>query len=213
MARNRFDNLDAERKERMLAAAADEFAERGYGGASLSRIIEAAGISKGLLYYYFNDKEDLFATTIEVGLERLIDEAGGFSIDHLTASTYWDALRNVAIQSMEQRSRDTWFVRLALAFPRLRDEPAAAAAVGPALEWGRRFTEKLLVRGRELGTIRRDVPLGLLVDLTLALDEAGDRWLAEHYREYDEAGLRKLVEGRVDLMRDMLDARHEGWDR
>jgi AcrR family transcriptional regulator len=213
MARNRFDNLDPERKERMLAAAADEFAERGYAGASLGRIIEAAGISKGMLYYYFNDKEDLFATTIEVALDRLIGEAAGFSIENLSASSYWDALRDVALRSVALRSQGTWFVRLALAFPRLRAEPEASLAVRPALEWGRRFTEKLLVRGRELGTVRRDVPLGLLIESTLAVDEAADRWFAEHHTEYDEAGLTKLVEVRVDLLRDMLDASHEGWNR
>jgi AcrR family transcriptional regulator len=213
MARNRFDNLEPERQEQMLAAAAAEFAERGYAGASLSRIIDAAGISKGLLYYYFNDKEDLFSTTIAVALERLIDEAGGFSLESLSASSYWDALRDVALQSMEARSQGSWFARLALAFPRLRTEPEASAAVRPALEWGRRFTEQLLIRGQELGTVRRDIPLGLLIESTLALDEAGDRWFAEHHTEYDQAGLRKVVQGRVDLMRDMLDSKHEGWAR
>jgi AcrR family transcriptional regulator len=213
MARNRFDNLDPERREAMLAAAAHEFAERGYVGASLGRIIEAAGISKGLLYYYFNDKEDLFVTTVEVAMERLLDEAGGFSIEELSASTYWDALRRLGLQSVDLRSRDAWFVRLALAFPRLREEQEASDAVGPALGWARRLTERLLIRGQELGTVRRDLPLSLLVELTLAVDEAGDRWFAEHHREYDEAGVRKLVEARIDLVRDMLDAEHEGWNR
>jgi AcrR family transcriptional regulator len=213
MARNRFDNLQPERREAMLAVAAQEFAERGYAGASLGRIIEAAGISKGLLYYYFNDKKDLFVTTVEVAMERLLDEAGVFSIEELSASTYWDTLRRLGLQSVEMRSRDPWFVRLVLAFPRLREESEASEAVGPALEWARRFTERLLGRGQELGTVRRDLPLSLLVELTLAVDEAGDRWFAQHHREYDEAAVRKLVEARIDLARDMLDAEHEGWNR
>jgi AcrR family transcriptional regulator len=213
MARNRFDNLEPDRQEAMLTAAGMEFAERGYAGASLSRIIEAAGISKGLLYYYFNDKEDLFVTTVEVAVERLLGEVGGFAIEDLSASTYWDALRQLGLEAMDLRNREAWFVRLALAFPRLREEPEATAAVRPALEWGRRFTERFLVRGQELGTVRRDLPLALLVEVTMAVDEAGDRWFAEHHEEYDEEGLRKLVEARIDLMRDMLDAEHEGWNR
>jgi AcrR family transcriptional regulator len=213
MARNRFDNLEAERRETILAAAALEFAERGYANASLSRIIEAAGISKGLLYYYFNDKEDLFVTVVEEAVSRLLESVGGFSIDQLSASSYWGSLRDLALRSVELRSRDDWFVRLVLAFPRLRDEPEASAAVRPALEWSRRFTREFLDRGRALGTVRRDLPLELLVEVTLAADEAGDRWFAEHYHEYDEDGLMKLVEARVDLVRDMLDAEHEVWDR
>jgi AcrR family transcriptional regulator len=213
MARNRFDKLDPERKEKILAAAADEFAERGYANASLSRIIAAAGISKGLLYYYFNDKDDLFVTVVEEALERLLAASGGFQIEELSASSYWDRLRVLALQAVELRRQETWHTRLALAFPRLRDEPEATAAVRPALEWARRLTERLLAHGRELGTVRRDLPLELLVEVTLAVDEAGDRWLTAHHHEYDEERLRRLVDARVDLMRDMLDAAHEGWNR
>jgi AcrR family transcriptional regulator len=213
VARNRFDNLDAERREAMLAAAADEFAERGYAGASLSRIIEAAGISKGSLYYYFNDKEDLFATTVEVAMRRLVEAAGGFDLEALTRETYWDALRAFGMRSVELYSRDEWYVRFGLAFARLRDEPEAGSAVRPALDWGRRITHDVLARGRELGTVRRDLPLDLLVEVTMAVDEAGDRWFAEHHEEYEAADLQALVGARIDLMRDMLDAEHEGWDR
>jgi AcrR family transcriptional regulator len=213
VARNRFDNLDPERREAMLAAAADEFAERGYAGASLSRIIDAAGISKGSLYYYFNDKEDLFATTVKVAMRRLVEAAGGFDLDALTPETYWDALRAFGMRSVELYSRDAWYVRFGLAFARLRDEPEAGRAVRPALDWGRRITHDVLARGRELGTVRRDLPLDLLVEVTMAVDEAGDRWFAEHHEEYEPADLQALVGARIDLMRDMLDAEHEGWDR
>jgi AcrR family transcriptional regulator len=213
MARNRFENLDPERREEILGAAAREFTERGYSNASLNRIIESADISKGQLYYYFNDKEDLFATTVEVAMKRLLQAVGGFPPEDLTAETYWESLRSASLQMAELRNRESWYVRLALAFPRLREEPEAARAVRPALEWARLLTERLLVRGQELGTIRQDLPLGLLVELTLAVDEAGDRWFSEHYGDYDEPELARLVEARVDLIRDMLDAEHEGWDR
>jgi AcrR family transcriptional regulator len=213
VARNRFDNLDPERREAMLAAAAHEFAERGYAGASLSRIIEAAGISKGSLYYYFNDKEDLFATTVREAMRRMVEGAGGFDLDALTTETYWDALRAFGMRSAELLRRNEWYGRFSVAFARLRDEPEAGAAVRPALEWGRRVTRDVLARGQELGTVRTDLPLDLLVEVTMAVDEAGDRWYARHHEEHGGEDLEALVEARIDLMRDMLDAQHEGWDR
>ena len=45
----------------------------------------------------------------------------------------------------------------------------------------------------------------------MAVDEAGDRWMVEHLDEYQGDALSRLVEARVDLMRDMLDAENEGW--
>jgi AcrR family transcriptional regulator len=213
MARARFTNLDNDRQEAILSAAAEEFAANAYAGASLSRIIEAAGISKGALYYYFDDKADLFATVIDETMKRLVHDMGGFDLDRLDRSNFWESLRAFGLRSTELMSADTWYVRLALAFPRLRDDPEAAEGVRATLEWSRRLTTGVLERGRELQVVRRDLPLGLLVEVTMATDEAGDRWMLERLDEYQGERLRQLVEARIDMMRDMLDAENEGWER
>jgi AcrR family transcriptional regulator len=213
MARARFDNLDPARQEAILAAAGEEFAANGYSGASLNRIIEAAGISKGSLYYYFDDKGDLFASVIDETMDRLMGDIGGFALDRLDRTNYWESVRAFGLRSTALMSKDTWYVRLALAFPRLRDDPEAVSGVRAALDWSRRLTTDLLARGRELQVVRRDLPLGLLVEVTMAADEAGDRWMIERLDEYHGDKLTRLVEARIDMMRDMLDAKNEGWER
>lgn len=57
---------DADRSQAViLAAARDEFAEFGLGGARVDRIAERANLNKRLIYYYFEDKERLFAAVLE----------------------------------------------------------------------------------------------------------------------------------------------------
>jgi AcrR family transcriptional regulator len=57
---------DADRSQStILAAARDEFAEHGLGGARVDRIAERAGLNKRLIYYYFADKETLFQAVLE----------------------------------------------------------------------------------------------------------------------------------------------------
>jgi len=57
---------DADRSQStILAAARDEFAECGLGGARVDRIAERAGLNKRLIYYYFEDKESLFQAVLE----------------------------------------------------------------------------------------------------------------------------------------------------
>lgn len=57
---------DPERnRERILAAALDEFAHHGLGGARVDRIAARAGANKRMLYYYFGNKEDLFLAVLE----------------------------------------------------------------------------------------------------------------------------------------------------
>lgn len=212
MARARFENLEPERQENILAAAAEEFAAYGYAGASLNRIIMAAGISKGSLYYYFDDKADLFSSVVEVAKERLARSVEDLSLDRLTQANFWDTIREVGLRSIELMSEDAWHVRLGMAFPRLRQEPEAVEGVRPMLEWGRQLTTDLLRRGRELQVVRRDLPLELLVVITMAADDAGDRWMVDHLLEFPGESLTALVEARIDLMRDMLDAENEGWE-
>jgi AcrR family transcriptional regulator len=57
---------DADRSQStILAAARDEFAEYGLGGARVDRIAERAALNKRLIYYYFEDKESLFQAVLE----------------------------------------------------------------------------------------------------------------------------------------------------
>jgi AcrR family transcriptional regulator len=65
MPRATWDNLDAERRARVLHAAMEEFGRHGYSGGSLNVIARMAGVAKGSLFQYFDDKFDLFAHVAE----------------------------------------------------------------------------------------------------------------------------------------------------
>ncbi len=52
-------------QQALLAAARDEFAEHGLGGARVERIAERAGVDKRLIYHYFENKDSLFLAVLE----------------------------------------------------------------------------------------------------------------------------------------------------
>jgi AcrR family transcriptional regulator len=54
-----------ERKEQIIAAAVKVFARRGIIGTKMSMIAAEAGISHGLLYHYFESKDELFTTLVQ----------------------------------------------------------------------------------------------------------------------------------------------------
>src|SRR6476619_8449859 len=65
---------DADRSQgTILAAARDEFAEFGLGGARMDRIAERAALNKRLIYYYFADKETLFQAVLEQSYRDIRD--------------------------------------------------------------------------------------------------------------------------------------------
>ncbi|MGO4102910.1 TetR family transcriptional regulator [Leifsonia sp. YAF41] len=55
----------SETRERILATAAIEFAERGYAGTSIGDIAEKSGTGKGLVQYYFKAKSDLAVAIVQ----------------------------------------------------------------------------------------------------------------------------------------------------
>lgn len=60
-----------ERKQQLLDAAAGLFAERGFSATRIADICEAAGVAKGLFYWYFPTKGALFAELVRTMRQRL----------------------------------------------------------------------------------------------------------------------------------------------
>lgn len=54
-----------DRRQQILEAALDTFADQGYEGASTKEIAERAGVTQGLIYFYFANKVDLFLAAFE----------------------------------------------------------------------------------------------------------------------------------------------------
>ncbi|MEZ5000261.1 MAG: TetR/AcrR family transcriptional regulator [Bacteroidales bacterium] len=69
--KQQFRDIREEKRSLILGVSLELFAEEGYHNASISKIAERAGISKGLIYNYFESKEDLIRTIIIDGLDRL----------------------------------------------------------------------------------------------------------------------------------------------
>jgi AcrR family transcriptional regulator len=59
------------RKQEILEAALQVFAEKGYANASISEIGRQANISKGLLYNYFESKDDLLQQILTFGSDKI----------------------------------------------------------------------------------------------------------------------------------------------
>lgn len=64
MKQARWQRRPEDRPGEICAAALQVFAQKGFAAAKLDEIARRAGVSKGTLYLYFNDKEDLFRAVV-----------------------------------------------------------------------------------------------------------------------------------------------------
>ncbi len=58
-------------REKLLLAAKEEFLDKGYLGASLRSICKKAGVTTGALYFFFQDKNELFGSLVKEPLENM----------------------------------------------------------------------------------------------------------------------------------------------
>ncbi|MBI1817555.1 MAG: TetR/AcrR family transcriptional regulator [Deltaproteobacteria bacterium] len=72
----------AEAREKILGTAARLFAEQGYENTSISQVARAAKVSKALIFWYFETKEQLYHTALRKTLEPYfinVDDLGGLN--------------------------------------------------------------------------------------------------------------------------------------
>jgi AcrR family transcriptional regulator len=71
----RWERRKDARPHELLAAALSLFVERGYATTRLEDVASKAGVSKGTLYLYFDNKEDLFKAVIREHLSPVLNDA------------------------------------------------------------------------------------------------------------------------------------------
>ena len=178
MARPRFARLPPARQQTILRAALDEFAAHGFHDASLNRVIEASGISKGSMYYYFDGKEDLFAHVTRVELERLLVDVRPVSLpEQRGPDAFWSAVERCYRDSVTQLAARPQVASLARAWLGTSESSALRRAQQELEREVMPWVERVIAAGRSAGAVRTDLPSGLLVAVAFGMGRAMDTWL------------------------------------
>lgn len=71
--KGRTSKADATRRQ-LLDAAIEVISERGYADTTVERIVEVAGVSKGVAYYHFSSKADIATCILVEGIGEIVDD-------------------------------------------------------------------------------------------------------------------------------------------
>jgi AcrR family transcriptional regulator len=180
--RPRFLNLIPERRRQILETAAVEFSAQGFQHASLNHVIETLGISKGVFYYYFDSKADLFGAVVDLVWD-LVLPSHIFDMAALDAATFWSRVEALLRDAFALLGAHPWLAGIS----RMLTNPPRGAGIDKVmaekLALGHVWIEALLGRGQELGVVRRDVPTQWLLAVLWGADQASDRWVMDHWSE------------------------------
>ncbi len=177
-------------RDRLLAAAAKEFAARGYEGASVDRIARAARLNKAMIYYHFNSKAGLYRALIRIVFETVLADATVVTESNAHPE---DKIRRFVRSVGETAARQPHFPKLWL-----REFAAGAIHVDlETLQVASRVVAtlgRILDEGRVQGVFRPADPLlvhlGIVAPVLLFL--AGDN-ARERLARANVSGVRKLT--------------------
>jgi AcrR family transcriptional regulator len=153
----RWRRLPGERPKQILDAALAVFAERGLAAARLDDIAKLAGLSKGTIYLYFPNKEELFREVVRTTVVAYIARAEAFfesEPDPMQSllnwmNGYWSWLRSPVFPAMHR-----------LVNSELRNFPDLAEFYATeVIERAHRLVRGILERGMDAGVFRRMDPL------------------------------------------------------
>ena len=155
------DQLDARRHE-ILAAARTCFARYGYEGATVRRLEEATGLSRGAIFHHFRDKDSLFLAVAE-------DDAVAM-VSTVARNGLVQVMRDLLVSASSPETAG-WLGSQLEVSRRLRTDPEFAKRWAERSAAIAEATRDRLIRQRDAGVLRDDVPIDVLAQfLELAYD-------------------------------------------
>jgi AcrR family transcriptional regulator len=142
-------------RARMIAAATDEFAARGFKGASMDAIAARTNTTRALINYYFGSKEKLYLAVLEQVYAEIREAESKLDLDHLAPL---EAVRRIVEFTYTYYLTHEGFVRLVVAENQargrhLKKSPAMRTLNRPIIDRLARVIE----RGQAEGLFRKDV--------------------------------------------------------
>jgi AcrR family transcriptional regulator len=166
----------AERPQEILEAAFAEFSRNGYATTTLDQIAERAGVTKGTIYVYFENKEHLFISMVHEFTKAAYDTVQGMYATHEGSTA--ELLRaqfSFIYQHIVEDKRRREVVRMLIAeaprFPELADR-YHQEILRPCLD----MLRQAIQRGMDRGEFRRssiiDTPQVIIAPIALV-----DLWM------------------------------------
>jgi AcrR family transcriptional regulator len=195
MPKNTFFNLPEEKRERIIEAAIDEFAEYTYHKASINRIVEKSDIAKGSFYQYFKDKKDLFKYIIELSSEKKLQY-----LIHVTGNmenmNFFQIIRELYIAGLKFSKDNPKLAAIGQNFMKDTDVKLKEEILGENMPKSDNFFEQILRKGIEKGEIVKDLDVKVVAHMITSLSVS----IGEYFYHEDGIVSDERIMSLVDTM-------------
>lgn len=164
MPKQTFFNLPEDKRERIVTASIEEFAEHYYHKASISRIVKNAGIAKGSFYQYFEDKKDLFKFIIEKIGERKMEYLAP-EMSSIDRSDFFQVVRSMYISGIKFAMENPRLQEIGNNFVKDNDMNLKEEILGDTIPKSNELFVSLINKGIEKGDIDSSIDAKLTANI------------------------------------------------
>ena len=175
-----FLQLDEEKRERVLCAAINEFADKNYNNASMNVVVKAAGISKGALFKYFKSKASLFAFVYRMALGRVKDYLRQVR-DESAEEDFFSRLEKVMLAGLDFIHTHPGLAAIYYRIVYTGDSPYKQEIVEEVQRESLEFIESLIQKGVDRGELRPNLDSRISAFMVEAVI---DRFVHAHHAQF-----------------------------
>lgn len=151
-----FFNLPKEKRELIISAAMQEFAQANYNTASINQICKQSKIPKGSFYQYFSDKLDLYVYIMTLAIETKIKFFAS-ALNELPTLPLSEQIRILFLKGVEFAKAHPLYSALGEQFSKEDYEPAKSAVIKEGDKESESFFLHMIQKAKDKGEIDRNV--------------------------------------------------------
>ncbi|BEP29819.1 TetR/AcrR family transcriptional regulator [Helicovermis profundi] len=208
MPNSRFYKLDQEKKDLIIRTALKEFSIKSFNQASINQISKNAGLSAGNLYYYFENKEDLYMTVVDYLLITLEFELNNFTAS-LSKGYFWEVIKTWLLKkvmiSIKDKDIGNFFSKLS----QYNTSSEMSLIEKNIKAKVRNDFRSVFDIGVKKGAIRSDLPMDFLFTLHLNLVITTHQWISANWNLFENNDMsteeiKQFVDNAIELIKSAM---------
>ncbi len=138
-----------ENRKKIILAGLDLFVCKGVQATKITDIAQAVGMSSGLMFHYFNSKEDLFFELVEIGLDKSNMK---FDVAYTSAIGFFEEMTRAILQGID---KDDYTAKMFVFMAQASNEELLSEEIRHKIKWRNiNFTEEIILKGQSEGSLR-----------------------------------------------------------
>lgn len=208
MPKETFFNLPDEKRERITNESIKEFSNYNFDSASINRIIEGSGISKGSFYQYFEDKKDVYKYLMSVMVSKKLEFMSPV-LSNPTSVDIFTLIRELYISGLAFGQAHPEFVDIGNKIMGDKTHPMFNEVIKDNLDQSITLFKGLIEKAKQEGHVRQNIDTDLAGYILTTLNVTVVDYYRQHSGESWDDDLMPFVDQLLEILKYGISTKEE----